>query len=61
MLLHAPVKRSAAEAEFAGRQGYVEVVHAQRALDHLLFELVKVEARGVARAGRDGRGLGTAR
>src|SRR5687768_7359868 len=42
MLFHAPVKRAAAKPELRRRQRDVEVVHPQRALDHLLFELVKV-------------------
>src|SRR5690349_2808132 len=43
MLLHSPVERSAREAQLRRRQRHVEMVHAKRALDHLLFELVKVE------------------
>src|SRR2546423_8517108 len=44
MLLHAPVERAAAEAELAGGKRDVEVVHSKRPLDHLLFELVEVQA-----------------
>ena len=43
MLLHAPVERAAAEPELGGRERDVEMMHPQRALDHLLFELVEVE------------------
>ena len=43
MLLHAPVKGAALEAEFGGSQRHVEMMHSKRALDHLLFELVEVE------------------
>ena len=43
MLLHAPVERAAAEPELGGGKRNVEMVHPQRALDHLLFELVEVE------------------
>ena len=44
MLFHAPVKRSAAEAQFGGGQRDVEMVHPQGPLDHLPFKLVEVEA-----------------
>src|SRR5690349_13874272 len=44
IFLHPAVERAAAEAELAGGQRDVEMVHAQRALDHLPLELVEVEA-----------------
>src|SRR6478735_10627582 len=43
MLFHAPVKGAAAEAQFRRRQRDVEVVHPERALDHLFLELVEIE------------------
>ena len=42
MLLHAPVKRTARQSELGGGHRDVEMVHAQRPLDHLLFKLVEV-------------------
>src|SRR5690348_1036991 len=51
MFLHAPVERSAAEPKLRCGKRNVEMVHAQRALDHLLFELVEVQ--GIARVGGD--------
>src|SRR4051812_3219012 len=42
MLLHSPIKRAPAQAELGRGQRHVEMVHPQRPLDHLLFELVKV-------------------
>src|SRR4051812_14222436 len=45
MLFHAPVERAADEAELARRERDVEMMHPQRALDHLFFELVEIEAR----------------
>src|SRR5687768_1285320 len=44
MLLHAPIEGAPAKAELGGGKRDVEVMHAQGALDHLLFELVEVEA-----------------
>src|SRR5205809_177076 len=44
MLFHAPVKRAAAQPELARGERNVEMVHSQSALDHLLFELVEIEA-----------------
>src|SRR5574339_454989 len=44
MFFHASVKRSAAEPKLGGRKRDVEVMHAERALDHLPLELVEVEA-----------------
>ena len=44
MLFHAPVKRAAAEAELGRRKRNIEMVHPERALDHLLLELVEVQA-----------------
>src|SRR5690349_6489185 len=44
MPLHAPVKRAARQAELGGGQRHVEMVHPQRPFDHLLLELVEVEA-----------------
>src|SRR5438270_3674463 len=44
MLLHAPIKRAARQAELGGGKRHVEMVHPQRPLDHLLLELVEVEA-----------------
>src|SRR3954469_13923775 len=43
MLLHAPVKRAARQAELGSGKRHVEMVHSKRALDHLLLELVEVE------------------
>ena len=54
MLLHAPVKRAAAEPELGGGERDVEMVHPKRALDHLLFELVEVQR--LRRIGRDRAG-----
>src|SRR5689334_12868972 len=44
MLLHAPVERTAREAELGGGERHIEMVHPQRALDHLLLELIEVQA-----------------
>src|SRR3954464_14761068 len=44
MLLHAPVERSARQPQFGGRERHVEMVHSERPLNHLLLELVEVEA-----------------
>src|SRR3954453_4580791 len=44
MLLHAPVKRAARQAELGSVKRHVEMVHPERALDHLFLELVEVEA-----------------
>src|SRR4029079_5128429 len=50
MLFHAPVERAAAEAELPGGERDVEMVHPQRPLEHLMCELVEVEAgRGFGR------------
>src|SRR3982751_3605708 len=46
MLFHAPVERAAAQPKLIGGQRNVEMMHPQRALDHLLLELVEVEAGG---------------
>src|SRR5881227_4026764 len=43
MLLHAPVKRAARQAELGGGKRHVEMVHPERQFDHLLLELVEVE------------------
>src|SRR5947207_2461080 len=53
MLFHAPVQRAAREPELAGGERDVEMMHSQCPLDHLLFELVEVEARA------DGGQVGT--
>src|SRR3982750_4265584 len=45
MLFHAPVERSAAEAELGRGKRDVEVMHSERPLDHLLLKLVEIEAR----------------
>src|SRR5688572_1558605 len=55
MLFHAPVERAAAETELACRQRDIEMVHPERPLDHLLFELVEVE-RPAERRQRGGFG-----
>src|SRR5690349_9014022 len=44
MLLHAPVERAAREAQAGGGQRHIEMMHSKRALDHLLFQLIEVEA-----------------
>src|SRR4051812_10360405 len=44
MLLHSPVQRAAAQPELGRRERDVEMVHPQGALDHLLLELVEVQA-----------------
>ena len=51
-LLHAAVERSAGEAQLRGGERYVEMVHPQRPLDHLLFELVEVERLALHGQGR---------
>src|SRR6185312_7423013 len=43
ILLHTSIKRASAEAELRGGERNVEMMHAQRALDHLSFEFVEVE------------------
>src|SRR5215213_225908 len=58
MLFHAPVERTARQAQLGCGHRDVEMVHAQRPLDHLLFKLVEVEA--IAKD-RQRRGLGTLR
>src|SRR2546430_1161659 len=37
MLLHAPVQRTARQAELGGRERHVEMVQPQRPFDHLLL------------------------
>src|SRR5690348_4598332 len=59
MLLHAPVERSAAETELGGRGRNVEMVHPERPLDHLPFELVEVER--FSRPRGDRRSMGASR
>src|SRR6185369_4785666 len=44
IFLHPAIERAAAQAQLAGRERNVEMVHAQRPLDHLPLELVEVEA-----------------
>src|SRR4051812_927931 len=44
MLLHAPIKRAPAQPQLGGGERDVEMVHPQRPFDHLLLELVEVEA-----------------
>src|SRR5206468_3142170 len=44
MLLHAPIKRAARQAELGGGKRHVEMVHPQRPFDHLFLQLVEVEA-----------------
>src|SRR6185503_12102509 len=48
MLLHAPVERAAAKPKLGGGKRNVEMMHAQRAFDHLLLELIEIQgfARG---------------
>src|SRR3954451_24462560 len=58
MLLHAPVERAPAEAEFGGGKRHVEMVHSKRPLDHLPLELVEVEAVAHHRHGRGFRSGG---
>src|SRR4051794_25109796 len=54
MLLHAPVKRTAAKPELGRRERDVEMMHPERPLDHLLLELFQVQR--LRRIGRDGAG-----
>src|SRR5690348_451034 len=44
IFLHSAVQRAAAQPELRGGERDVEMVHPQRALDHLPFELIEVEA-----------------
>src|SRR6185503_11840128 len=44
MLLHSAVERAARQAELGSGERYVEMMQSQRALDHLFFQLVEVEA-----------------
>src|SRR6478672_756841 len=44
MFLHAAVESAAREAELGSSKRHVEMVHPQRALDHLSFKLIEVEA-----------------
>src|SRR5437763_3500885 len=46
MLLHAPVKRAAAQPELGGGERDVEMVHPQGTLDHLFFKLIEIERVG---------------
>src|SRR6476619_6211094 len=40
MLLHAPIERTAGKPELGRGERHVEMMHPQRALDHLSLELV---------------------
>src|SRR6476469_7803511 len=59
MLLHAAIERATAKPEFARRERDVEMMHPQRALDHLLLKLVEVKR--VARVRRAPARLGSPR
>src|SRR6476646_3352550 len=46
MFLHAAVERTAREAQLGRGERHFEVMHPERSLDHVLFELFEVEAVG---------------
>src|SRR3954452_1813966 len=54
MLLHTPVERPAAEPEVGRGERDVEMVHSERALDHLFLQLLEVEQVARARHRRGG-------
>src|SRR3982750_1389154 len=55
MLFHASVQRAAAQPQLPRCQRDVEMVQSKRALDHLPFELIEVEAVGHDRQRRCSR------